>query len=407
MAEIEQKTAQEALEGVRELMKQVKGVAEQLDVLDGEKLVKMEKSLDEFDDVQQKAAEDFKAANKRIEDLEAKQIELEKAKHLIEEKSSKNDMTDQEKSAMKELAIKGKAFAYNPEYKDVLRSDVNELGGYLTPTVFSTQMIQKAREISPIRQMARVLTISAKAIEIPSDGTYTAVYGVGEYEAPAESNPTVGTVMIVPERSSATVVLTQDLIMNGAFDINGWVMNDVATSYAQWEGQKFLSGTGVKQPQGILTDSRLSTVETANSTSVVFDDVLALPAELKEKYQGGKFMFTRKTRQRLRREVSASDDHFLWTIGGEGGPSMIDGYAYVIIPDMPVCTSAGVYTAGDVPVLFGDLSQAYTIVDRQGLSMVRDEVTLGGSNAIKIHFHRYLSGLLTLPEAVVGLKVKA
>lgn len=58
--------------------------------------------------------------------------------------------------------------------------------------------------------------------------------------------------------------------------------------------------------------------------------------------------------------------------------------------------------AADVPgILFGNFAEAYTIVDRAGVTIVRDNITRPGF--VRWYVRKRLGGALTNPEAVKAL----
>jgi predicted phage gp36 major capsid-like protein len=50
-------------------------------------------------------------------------------------------------------------------------------------------------------------------------------------------------------------------------------------------------------------------------------------------------------------------------------------------------------------MIYGDWGRGYTIVDRTGLAIVRDELTDAGKAIVKFTLHRWNTGLVTIPEA--------
>ena len=63
--------------------------------------------------------------------------------------------------------------------------------------------------------------------------------------------------------------------------------------------------------------------------------------------------------------------------------------------------------AGDVAVAFGDFRRGYTIVDRTGMSLIRDEVTQKRKAVVEFTWNRWNTGKVTLEETIKLLRTKA
>ena len=98
---------------------------------------------------------------------------------------------------------------------------------------------------------------------------------------------------------------------------------------------------------------------------------------------------------------------FIWHVGsmdqGMGGarPNTIAGEDYIILQDIATVS------AGNYSVVYADFRRGYVIVDRTGLSVVRDNITEADKAIIKFTFHRYNTGQVVLQEAFKLLKIKS
>ena len=144
------------------------------------------------------------------------------------------------------------------EAKAALRTDIDAQGGYLVPQEMDDSITKKITEISAIRQIARVRTIASKSMEMPVRATIPEATFEGEAEEGDESNSTYESETVTAFRLTYTAPITQDMLMNAAFDMESEISSDAAEAFAQKEGNKFVLGTGHKQPQGFLSDSRIT-----------------------------------------------------------------------------------------------------------------------------------------------------
>ena len=77
-----------------------------------------------------------------------------------------------------------------------------------------------------------------------------------------------------------------------------------------------------------------------------------------------------------------------------GVPNTILGYPYIEAPDMPDIA----HTAK--PVVFGDFTRGYMVVDRVNLSVLRDPFTQATSGNVRYVARRRIVGQVVLAEAL-------
>ena len=231
------------------------------------------------------------------------------------------------------------------------------------------------------------------------NGIPTASYE-GEAETGADSLSNYRMVSVTPYRQTVTVPVTMDMLMNGGFDIESEIRGDVAESFALGEGQGFVVGTGVKQPEGftanasVIANKATDVVTTVDATFA--DAIIALPGDLKTGYNGV-YGFSRRTIARIR-QLRDGNGAFLWmpSIGMAGqNPNTINGHPYIELPSLGDHDGA---TGADIGI-FADFNRGYSIVDRVGVSVVRDEVTAAQQAIIKLTFHRWNTGIVAIAEA--------
>lgn len=354
---------------------------------------------------QEKASQEFtvKLAEEQKNALELKEridtLEIELAKKGRQGESYKDRP---EYKALNLLMSKG-AEALDMEQKATLRTDNSTQGGYLTAPEMDSMIIKAITEVSPMRQVARVRTVTNKTLNIPTrTGIPTAAYE-GEAEDGEESNSAYGSESLTTYRLSVTVPYTMDLLMDSSFDLESEINSDVAEAFAFREGNRFVLGTGAKQPEGFLSNATVAAGArvTANSGAIVGDDILLLTGDLKVGYNP-MFAFNRQTLATLRTLKGSTNDHYLWQVGiGPNQPNTLAGEPYMVMQDMPSIA------ANALSVVYADFARGYTITDRTGLVVVRDELTRKKAAIVELTFHRWNHGQVVLAEAFKALKIKA
>lgn len=289
------------------------------------------------------------------------------------------------------------------EEMKTLRMDAGTTGGYLTTTEFDNMIIRQITEISPVRQIARVKTVSKKTLEIPTrTGIPTARYEGEAAEGPL-SESSYGSESLTAYRLTTTVPFTMDLLMDSEFSLEAEINADVSEEFARAEGRAFVLGTGAKQPEGFLSNATLTASGTPrqseNAGTITGDDVLLITGDLKVGYNP-MFAFNRRTLAFLR-TLKGSDGHYLWQMNLEpGAPNMLAGDPYMRLEDMPdIGTNA-------YALVYADFARGYCITDRTGMSIIRDEITRKRNAIIELTFHRWNTGQVILPEAFKLLQIQ-
>lgn len=284
--------------------------------------------------------------------------------------------------------------------KAFLRTDSDIQGGFLVPTEFDNLITKKITEISAVRSVARVRTISSKSLEMAVRATIPVATYEGEAEAGGDSNSTYENETLTTFRQSFTTGITQDMLMDAAFDMESEITTDAQEAFAKGEGTNFVTGDGVKKPAGFTADSRVQAAARDGETAstITATDLLLLTGDLKTGYNPT-YTLNRRTLAFLR-TLKAGDGNFLWQPGLNGVvASTLAGFPYVIMEDMPDIADNA------FPIAFGDFLRGYTIVDRTGMSVIRDEFTQKKKAIIEFTMNRWNYGQVTLPEAIKLLKV--
>lgn len=370
---------------------------------DREKIVKIEAVLDLQETKNQELILEQKRLEKSEKDMEEriKDFEIVAARIGSGSPELKAYKKSEEYKSLQLYCTQGHE-ALNHEQKAILRTDNDIQGGYLVMPEMDAMIHKEIEEISPIRSIARVRTIGSKSLNVPVRTDIPEASYEGEAEEDDLTISNYRSETITAFRLSTTQPITQDLLSNSAFDMESELMTDAAESFAQKEGRKFVNGTGQKEPTGFTTDPR--TLDDARisdiSATIGFDDMMNLTGDLKTGYNP-LYTYNRRTLAFLR-TIKGGDGHPLWQPGMNGiVANTMNGFPYVIAEDMDDIAS------NSVPVAFGDFRKGYTIVDRSGVAVIRDDVTKKRFAIIEITMHLWNNGQVIVPEAIKLLKVKA
>jgi HK97 family phage major capsid protein len=282
-------------------------------------------------------------------------------------------------------------------------------GGYLVPKTVSSRIITRIYETSNLRALATVETIGGKELEIPRDeGEFGFGGWVGETQAPSETSTSqVGVSKIFAHEMFAEPRVTQNMLEDAGLDIEAWVANKVGERMGRIEASAFFTGDGVNKPRGLLSygagtsNGQIEQVVSGGATSITSDALYNLVFQLKDYYtQNANFLMKRTTVRDIMK-LKDGQGNYLWQMGDiKGGqPATILSFPVNRCEDMPAVA------ASSLSVAFGDFKAAYTIVDRLGLTLLRDNLT--AKPYVKFYNRRRVGGDVVNFEAVKLLVTSA
>lgn len=279
------------------------------------------------------------------------------------------------------------------------------------------RIFMKIRESSPVRQVASAVSTESNEVEVLVDRGEPESNWVTETDA---RSPTTLDFLtrhkIAVNEHYAYPSATQQMLEDSQFDVEQWVQGKTAARFARQENFNFINGDGVGKPRGILDYARVPEADFTwgadpdlyeigsvftgvdgelagtNPQDVLYDLVDALKADY---LPNASFLLRRSMWNQIRKLKDNDGRSLLQVSLAEGAPDRMLGYPVRLAEDMPVL-------AADVPgILFGDFREAYTVVDRLGIGVLRDPYTQPGF--VRWYVRKRVGGALTNPEAVKAL----
>jgi HK97 family phage major capsid protein len=395
--EITDSEVREALTGL------VEGVKENKDDMKANAQVVLEKFEDQNEkiataqaaaDTAKKDNEDLKEAmvasgatqeeaEKRVDELE---IKLSRANEQTAEKSWKEGEQYQEMNTWARGGI----------VQETLRTDINVSGGFLVQPEFDNVIQKGVTELNPMRSVSRVRVLSGKSLDIPKRTAIPTATYEGEAEAGGNSESTYALQSLTPFRQTFSSQITQDQLNDAAFDMEAEMQGDASLAFAVGEGNAFVLGAAVKVPRGVFANAEVLANTTASGTAGVqtFAGLMEVTGELPSGYDP-RWFFNRRTLAEIRGLINSTTGQPIWEPGINGlVASTLAGAPYTILPAMADTANAS------VSVGYGDMRQCYTIADRTGMSVVRDDVTLKKQAIIEFTWNRWNTGDVVLSEAM-------
>lgn len=390
------------------------------DVVTTEKLAKIEGSLSQFENVNQRltlAEKQAKSIQETVDRVEVAMNRIPAGARFIKDEGEAKARFDAWGKAVVRAHAVGIVNLSADEQK-VLQDVANEAkalnvsadtaGGYLAPTEYVREIIKGVTEISPARALVRVRQTSGKSIQIPKRTGQFSAQWVAEQGTKSETTGlSYGLEELPAHELYALIDISNQMLEDTAFDMEAEIRGEASEQFAVAEGAAVVSGNGVGKPEGILTNSTVG--ETISGSAATIADAEGQANGLITLFHALKTAYSRNATWALNRVTLGSvrklkdgDKNYIWMPGlANGIPNTILGAAYVEMPDMP---NEG---AGTFPIAFGDFRRAYTLVDRISMEMLRDPYTQATSGNIRFIFRRRLGGQVVLAEAIRKLKCAA
>ena len=411
--EIKNEMVEEAVEAVEAPVEEVKAeeVVEETIEETPEAEAPAEEKADDLD-VVRKAVEEVSADNAAkavaLEEAATKaaalESELAEKAAMIEELEAKAAAPSINTIETKESEMENQFKTFMAEGVEGLRAkgadlqiSVDAQGGYSLPEELRQEIIRLEKEVSPLRSVVSVASASTTDVkQLVSVGDAASGW-VGETDARSQTN--------APELAQRTATfgevyarprIYQHMLEDSFFNAEAWLAGEVARQFAEVEGQAFLNGDGSNKPVGILNGLTLSSSAAANDVNgtyevinhgvdgalgatdaAIIDNLREVVLSVKTGYlPGSVWMMNRATHNVLAQLKNGDGEYFLQRNLTDSAAARLFGYDIVINEDMADIPA----TTGDAaPILFGNFSRAYQIIDRVGVSMLRDPYTNPGS----------------------------
>ena len=388
----------------------LKAVADALEVKTAETdaLIDSKANVDAVEAVKADAAAQIKSLNDKVEALEAK------ADRPALKTSIKESNTMDNKDMLATFARKG-VEGLRAKAADVQIS-VDAQGGYALPTEVASNIIKLQHESSPIRGLVGGITTSTTDYsQLVSIGGSASGW-VGETTArPNTGSPELAKLTASFGEVYASPKAYQHVLEDSFFNVESWLSGEVAREFSEQENSAFLTGNGTNKPVGILNGLDVTAAYTAGDATRAFgkyqvinsgvatnlgataDDVINLLRKVVLQTKTGyldnaKWMMSRATHNILVDLKTTDGEYFLQRDITEAAAGRIFGYEIVINEDM---AEVG---ADAFPIIFGDFAAGYQVVDRVGVSMLRDPYSAHG--AISFYTRKRVGSMLLNTEAL-------
>lgn len=272
-----------------------------------------------------------------------------------------------------------------PEQRQLLQGGFNQLtkgqramgtspdtaGGYLVPDTFRATMTETMKAYGGLLNICQVITTAdGGGLWWPTNDDTN-----NEGALLSENQPVPETDMQVGRRELDAYIFTSKLVKvswklmrDTAFDVESWLPRKLGERIGRSVAGYLITGSGVKQPEGLVTQVRVGkTGASGQTTSVTYDDLVDLEHSIDPAYRGAncQWLWNDATLKVLRK-LKDADDRPLWVpVPAPGFTATVNGYGYTVDNKMPVPA------AGAKSIVFGDFQAGYVVRQVQGVSTIR------------------------------------
>lgn len=243
-------------------------------------------------------------------------------------------------------------------------------GGFLVPRLQESGIREDLRTLSPIRSRATVISTTADTYSFVRNARGMQTGWTSETAArPETATPTLVETKVPGGEIYANPPASQRALDDANFDLEAWMVQNIAEEMAIEENKQFLIGDGVDKPKGILTTTGLKTIKSgvAAGMPVNSDYIFSMIYGLKAAYRTGATFMGNGATQATIRTVKDANGNYMWQPSLVlGTPATLGGYEFLEAEDMPDVA------ANAIPLVFGNLKQGYLIADRMGIRTMRD-----------------------------------
>ena len=297
--------------------------------------------------------------------------------------------------------------------RKAMNTQTDTAGGYLVLPEMDAAIDRIAPTISAMYRLANTITIGTAKYEKMVKTAGMSMRRIADGSAGGETTePTFAKISLEVFTAEVEPWVNQETLDDAIINLEADLANEAAIGFAEGAGSEFITGNGVGKARGITAYNNfanasyswgnvgyIATGKAAAFASVApADKVVDLQHALKAQYRPGAVWMTNDATLGVMRQFKdASGSYYLWNpdpAAGFGGRFL---GSPVEIDDNFAAIAANSYS-----LAYLNPKRAYTIVNRQGTTLLRDPYT--GKGVVKFNFRRRIGGGITHYEAIKLMK---
>lgn len=318
----------------------------------------------------------------------------------------RDEEAEEYKKAFKDYVRKGNEAELQ---RKAMNTQSDPDGGYLVLPEMDATIDRIAPTISAMFRLANNVTISTAQYQKLVKKSGMSMRRVADGATGGETTePTYAKIIIDVHTAEVEPWVYNETLSDASINLESDLAMEAAIGFAEGAGSEFITGNGVGKARGIAAYTNVANASfswgnvgyIASGKSAAFasvapsDKVISLQHALKAQYRPGAVWLTNDTTLGVMRQMKdGSGSYYLWQpdpAGAFGGRFL----GHTVEVDDNVADLG----AGSISLAFGNFQRAYTIVTREGTTLIRDNITAKGTT--KFNFRRRFGGGITNFEAV-------
>jgi len=171
----------------------------------------------------------------------------------------------------------------------LLQEAVGASGGFLVPIAYRPELFQKAYEASIVRPRATVIPMTTRQVQMPSlDQTITPAapksaffgglvfYWTEEAASKTEVDMDFKLIDLIVHKYAGWLPVSNELIADSAISLEALIRSQFGKCAVAYEDWHFLNGSGVGQPQGIISAGCTVQPNRAGAGAIVWSDIMEM-----------------------------------------------------------------------------------------------------------------------------------
>src|SRR5664279_5509492 len=239
-------------------------------------------------------------------------------------------------------------------------------GGILVPTTVADSIVSKMNYISPIRQIATVISNMPAQLQLPSENTMALAYWVSEGVAPTAGAEVFDPNLLTPYKLGGLDSFSSEVLADAATNpsIQAYIESRFAIAMALKENDAFVNGDGSGKPYGFRSSAITPGSIAQQGDALQYTDVTALKYALKAAYRGMGVFVGGSTAVQALENIRDNYGRPIYRQGlVEGTPDKLLGRPCFLVDEIP----QNIGTTTDQTELLFSLFSNYFIGDRGAL----------------------------------------
>lgn len=278
-------------------------------------------------------------------------------------------------------------------------------GTALIPENVQQEIIKKMEEVSPAFAQARKINSVNGSLKVAKENDAIIGGFFGEGESILEEAINFTYVELKQKRLGAAASLSNQLINDSAVELVAYVKDLLGRRVAKVAEQAIFNGDGLEQFTGIMGDASVDKKQYSLATTLVIEHLMDLYTALHPSFLDGSAFYMSRAFFNKAVKLKDSNGHFYVQNG------IVNAKPTYTLFGQPVYVTEALAagdTALDVPVVFANLEQAYSIMVKKGMAI---QQIVDGTQALKgaqlLVLDGYMDGAVVNSQAIVKLEVIA